>query len=105
MINREHKLSVVGQCELLGLARPGAYYEPKAIRSVASTGPTLIVNRYGGDRYVKSLTCADQFRVMERDFAPISHVASQPIFLVAGAQARFLSVRSTTRGEAEPWRI
>jgi hypothetical protein len=25
---------------------------------------TRIVNRYGGDRYAKSLTCADQFRVM-----------------------------------------
>ena len=23
-----------------------------------------LVNRYGGDRYVKSLTCAEQFRVM-----------------------------------------
>ena len=25
---------------------------------------TRLVNRYGGDRYVKSLTCAEQFRVM-----------------------------------------
>lgn len=25
---------------------------------------TRIVNRYGGDRYVKSLTCAEQFRIM-----------------------------------------
>ena len=23
-----------------------------------------LVNRYGGDRYVKSLTCAEQFRIM-----------------------------------------
>ena len=28
MINREHKLPVVRQCELLGLARSTAYYEP-----------------------------------------------------------------------------
>jgi hypothetical protein len=25
---------------------------------------TRLVNRYGGDRYIKSLTCAEQFRVM-----------------------------------------
>ena len=25
---------------------------------------TRLVNRYGGDRYVKSLTCAEQFRIM-----------------------------------------
>ena len=28
MINREHQLPVVRQCELLGLARSTAYYEP-----------------------------------------------------------------------------
>ena len=33
MINREHKLSVVRQCELLGLARSGAYYEPRPVSS------------------------------------------------------------------------
>jgi len=31
MINREHKLSVVRQCELLGLARSGVYYEPRPV--------------------------------------------------------------------------
>ena len=31
MINREHKLSVVRQCELLGLARSGVYYAPRPV--------------------------------------------------------------------------
>jgi len=31
MINREHKLSVVRQCELLGLARSGVYYQPRPV--------------------------------------------------------------------------
>jgi putative transposase len=31
MINREHKLSVVRQCVLLGLARSGIYYQPRPV--------------------------------------------------------------------------
>lgn len=31
MINREHKLSVVRQCELLGLPRSGVYQQPRPV--------------------------------------------------------------------------
>ena len=31
MINRKHKLPLVRQCELLGLARSGVYYQPRPV--------------------------------------------------------------------------
>jgi hypothetical protein len=75
---------------------------------------TRIVNRYGGDRYVKSLTCADQFRVMA--FAQLTYRESlRDIEVCLSAQVAKLyhmgfrqEIKRSTladANEARDWRI
>ena len=75
---------------------------------------TRIVDRHGGDRYVKSMTCADQFRVMA--FAQLTYRESlRDIEVCLSAQAAKLyhmgfrhEVKRSTladANEARDWRI
>jgi hypothetical protein len=75
---------------------------------------TRIVERHGGDRYVKSLTCADQFRVMA--FAQLTYRESlRDIEVCLSAQATKLyhmglrqEIKRSTladANEARDWRI
>jgi len=75
---------------------------------------TRVVNRYGGDRYVKSLTCADQFRVMA--FAQLTYRESlRDIEVCLSAQVAKLyhmglrqEIKRSTladANEARDWRI
>jgi Domain of unknown function (DUF4372)/Transposase DDE domain len=75
---------------------------------------TRIVNRYGGNRYVKSLTCADQFRVMA--FAQLTYRESlRDIEVCLSAQAAKLyhmgfrqEIKRSTladANESRDWRI
>ena len=75
---------------------------------------TRLVNRYGGDRYVKSLTCAEQFRIMA--FAQLSYRESlRDIEVCLSAQAAKLyhmgfrqEIKRSTLADANElrdWRI
>src|SRR3990170_8493291 len=75
---------------------------------------TRIVDRHGGDRYVKSLTCADQFRVMA--FAQLTYRESlRDIEVCLSAQVAKLyhmgfrqEIKRSTladANEARDWRI
>lgn len=75
---------------------------------------TRLVNRYGGDRYVKSLTCAEQFRVMA--FAQLTYRESlRDIEVCLGAQSAKLyhmgfrqEIKRSTLADANEmrdWRI
>jgi hypothetical protein len=75
---------------------------------------TRLVNRYGGDRYVKSLTCAEQFRIMA--FAQLTYRESlRDIEVCLSAQAAKLyhmgfrqEIKRSTLADANElrdWRI
>jgi hypothetical protein len=120
------------QAELGVIGKVGAELEkerPKIIVDAMYTGKTLfaqlmdflpwttfarIVERYGGDRYVKSLRCAEHFRVMA--FAQLTYRESlRDIEVCLSAQASKLypmgfrePIRRSTlsdANEARNWRI
>src|SRR3970282_1433650 len=76
MINREHKLPVVRQCELLGLARSTAYYEPLPV----SEADLLLMRRidelhlkwpFLGTRRLRDLRATEGFPVGRKHVAAL----------------------------------
>ncbi len=102
MINREHKLPVVRQCELLGLARSTAYYEPLPVSETDLTLMRRIDELHMKWPFLGSRRLRD---LLQKEGFPVGRKHVAALMRKMGIAALYRKPRTSTPGSGAAHRI